>query len=209
MAFVAGGRSLVIRILRAARAHDRLEGEDLPGGFADQLVGPIWQDPRIPERFALFGDQDGVAQLQIHHRVEQGLPEGDVIRVGQHERLGQFGEGAMAGLALDVLDLLFIAVQIPIPHRLGAGMAVNTIEGVLAFRELGDGLVIIMQAVGGSIRARLEGHRTQIIVAAVMAGVALGIGDGGGQFMDFGGRAGVHAGQVDGLGRRMAGGSSR
>ncbi len=202
---MAGGRGLVIGILGAARAHHRLEGEGLPGGFADQLRKSHLAGPCIPERFTFFGYQDGVADFQIHHRVKQGLAEGDVIRVGQHERPWQFGQGAVTGLALDVLDLLFIAVQAPIPHRLGAGMAVNTIEGVLAFRELGDGLVIIVQAVGGSIRARLESNGTQIVIAAVMAGVALGVRNGGGQCMDFGGGAGIQTGQVDRLCRRMAG----
>ena len=111
----------------------------------------------------------------------------------------------MTSLALDILDLLFIAVQVPIPHRLGAGMAVNTIEGVFAFRKLGDGLVIIMQAIGGGIRTCLESEAAQIVVAAIMAGITLGIGNSSGQCMDFSSCAGVHTGQVHRLCWSMAG----
>ena len=39
------------------------EWENLAGGFSDQLIGPIGQDTRIPERFIFFGDKDGIAQL--------------------------------------------------------------------------------------------------------------------------------------------------
>ena len=178
MAFVTGGRSLVGGVLGAAGALYRFKSEYLPGCFSDQLVSPILELPGVPEWFAFFSHQDGIASFQIDHRVEQGLPEGDVVRVCQDECLRQFCQRSMTGLALDILDLLFIAVQIPIPHRFDPGMAVNAIECVLAFRELSDGLVVVMQTVCGGILARQECNRMQIVIAAIVAGIALGVGDG-------------------------------
>ena len=75
MALVTGSRTLVIGVLQAARAHHRFEGENLPGGFPNHLVGTVRPDAGIPERFPLGRDQDGIAQLQANHRVELRQPE--------------------------------------------------------------------------------------------------------------------------------------
>jgi hypothetical protein len=115
----------------------------------------------------------------------------------------------MAGLALDVLNLLFIAVQVTIPHHLGTSVAIDTVKGVLAFCELGDGLVVIVKSIGGSIRARLEGNRPKIVVSAVVAGIALSVRDCSGQFVNLSGRCGVHATQVCVLSGRMTGRAAR
>ena len=155
---MTGGRSLVGWILCAAGTHDWLEFKYLPGGFTNQLIRPTLQETGIPERFAFFSDQDLVAQLQVNYWVEQSLAEGNIVWIGQYQRLREFGQCTMAGFALDVLDLLFIAIQTSIPHYLGAGMAVDAVECIFAFCELGNGLVVIVQAVGGSILARLEGN---------------------------------------------------
>ncbi len=47
--------------------------------------------------------------------------------------------------------------------------------------------------------------RAQVVVAAVVAGVALGVRNGSGQLVDFCRRGGVHAGLVGCLSRRVAG----
>ena len=91
----------------------------------------------------------------------------------------------MAGLALDVLDLCFIRVNIPVAHGFGPRMAINAVQCIFAFCELCDWLVIIMQAIGWLIVTLNEGHRAQIIVALVMAGVALRIWNGRCQLMDL------------------------
>ncbi len=91
----------------------------------------------------------------------------------------------MTGLALDVLDLFFVGVNIAVAHGFGACMAINAIQRVFAFCELGDGLVVSMQTIGWIIGALDEGHRSQIIVAAVMAGVALRKWNGRRQLMDL------------------------
>ena len=62
--FMAGGRTLVFRVLGATRAYNRLKGEQLPGGLPHQLVSAILQEARIPERFTFFGDQNGIAELK-------------------------------------------------------------------------------------------------------------------------------------------------
>ena len=79
----------------------------------------------------------------------------------------------MAGLALDILDLQFIRVDIPIAHGFGAGMAIDAIQCIFAFCELGDRLIIIMQSVRRLIGTRHKRHRSQLVIAAVVAGVAL------------------------------------
>ncbi len=116
----------------------------------------------------------------------------------------------MAGFAAGILNVELAAVQVSIPHRLGAGVAVDAVQGIFTFRELGDGLVIVVETVHRIVRAGLEGHRSQIVIAAVVAGVTLGIGDGGGEFMDpalaapifFGSGGRIEQG---GLGGRMTG----
>ncbi len=206
---MAGSRTLVIRVLRATRSQDRFEGENLPGGFADELIGAIRKNTRIPERLAFVGDQHRIADLQVDHRVQQGLPESDVVWIGQGLRQGEFGQRAVTGLALDVLDLQFITVQIAIPHRFDAGVTVDAIEGIFALRKLSDGLVIILQPVGGMVSAGLQGHAAQVVIPAVMAGIALGIRDGGSQAVDLGPRqAAAAVGAGDALGGSMAGGAT-
>ena len=83
-------------------------------------------------------------------------------------------------------------------------MAVDAVQGPLTARKLGNRLVVIMQPVGGLVGARLEVHVPQIVIAPVVAGIALGVGDGGGELMDrlvqvrarSGSVAGRTAGQV-------------
>ena len=84
-----------------------------------------------------------------------------------------------------LLNLFFIRVNIPVAHSLGAGMAVNAIQRIFAFCELSDGLIVIMQAIGGPVCPLDERHRTQIIVAAVVTGIALCIRNGRRQLMDL------------------------
>ena len=112
----------------------------------------------------------------------------------------------MTGFALNILDIHFAAVQVPIPHRLGTGMAINAVERPFTTGELGNGLVVIMQPVSGEVLAGGEGHRAQVVVATVVAGIALGVRDGGGELMNLGWRAGIlSVGTVWGLGGCMAG----
>ena len=91
----------------------------------------------------------------------------------------------MAGLALDVLDLCFIRVNIAVTHGFGACMAINAVQCVFAFCELCDWLVIIMQTIGRLVSTLGERQRAQIIVAAVMAGIALRIWNRRRQLMDL------------------------
>jgi len=62
-------------------------------------------------------------------------------------------------------------------------MAVNAIQSPFATDELSNGLVVIVEPINWLVRARLESHGSQIIIAAVVARVALGIWNGGGQTM--------------------------
>ena len=89
----------------------------------------------------------------------------------------------MAGLALDVLDLCFIRVNIPVAHGFGPRMAINAVQCVFAFCKLSDGLIVIMQTIDRLVGALNERHRAQIIVTAVVTGIALCIGNGSCQLM--------------------------
>ena len=79
----------------------------------------------------------------------------------------------MAGLALNILDLQFTRVDIPVAHGFGAGMAVDAVQRIFAFCELGDRLIITMQAVYRLVGTRHKGHRSQVVIASVVAGIAL------------------------------------
>src|SRR3990170_1466934 len=63
-------------------------------------------------------------------------------------------------------------------------MAIHAIQCPLATHELGDGLVIIVQAVNRLVSTRVELHLAQVIVSTIVAGVALPVWDGGGQAVD-------------------------
>ena len=63
--------------------------------------------------------------------------------------------------------------------------AVNVIQCVFAGRKLGDWLVVILQAIRGLVGAGHKRHRAQVIIAAVMTGIALRVGNGGCQAVDL------------------------
>ena len=73
-------------------------------------------------------DQDRVTQFQVDHRVEQRQSKGEIVRIGQGAGLRQLGQGAVTGLALDILNIFFAAVQVSVSHGFGAGVAVDAIE---------------------------------------------------------------------------------
>ena len=184
MTLVAIGRGLIFPGLGAGAAHDWLEVEDLFRDLADHLICPIGQDAGVPQRLALFCHQHRVADLQSHHGVEKCLAKRDVIGISQCLCQWKLGRRPMAGLALDILNFLLVAVNIAITHGLNAGMAVHAIEGVFAASEIGDGLIIVVKPVGGLIRPFDKGHRPQIVVAPVVAGIALSIGYCHGESVD-------------------------
>ena len=68
-----------------------------------------------------------------------------------------------------------------------AGMTINAIQFIFAFGELSNRLIIILQAIVrlGLVGALDKSHRSQVIIAAVMASVALGIWNFRCQFMDL------------------------
>jgi len=76
-------------------------------------------------------------------------------------------------------------MQITIAHDLITGMAINAVECVFTQDELGNGLVIIIDAPGGMIGPLNEFHLPQIVIAAIVAGVALGIRDRSRKYMNI------------------------
>ncbi len=76
-------RFLLVGILRAGASHYWAEGEVFFGGFTNHFVGAIKQEPRVPKRFALIGDDDGVAEFQIHDGVEEVEFESNIVGVGE------------------------------------------------------------------------------------------------------------------------------
>lgn len=91
----------------------------------------------------------------------------------------------MACLALNVLNLRLIRVNVTIAHRLITRVTVDTVECPLAARKLRDGLIVILLAVQRGVITLNECHRTQIVVAAIMTGVALCIGNRGSEAVNL------------------------
>ena len=90
----------------------------------------------------------------------------------------------MTGFALDILDLFLAGMDVPIAHGFGASMAVNTIQRIFAFGKLRNWLIIIMQAVVRLVVTRHKGHCAQIVIPAVVTGVALRVRNGSCKRMD-------------------------
>lgn len=149
----------------------------LTGCLAGHFVRAIGQKADIPKRLTLFGDKDRVAEFQVDNRIQEREGEGNVVGIG--EGLGEwlFGGHAMTGFTLHVLNVFLIGVDVAVAHDFAASMAVHAVEGVFALSELRDWLVVIVDAQGGMITAFGESHCAQVVVAAVMAGIALGVWD--------------------------------
>ena len=185
MASVTIRGGLINAVLRTTTAHHRPEGKHLAGGFADQLVGSIKQNARVPQRLALTSDKNCIPDFQVNNWIEQCQSKGNVVWIGQCFGLRQLGGCTVAGLALDVLDLCFIRMNIAVTHGFGACMTINAVQSVFAFCKLGNRLIVVMQTIGWLVGSLDERHRAQVIVAAVMAGITLRIRDGRRQLMDL------------------------
>lgn len=114
----------------------------------------------VPERFALLSNEDRVSKLQVHHRVESSQPEGNVVKVGQSLSQRQFGGRTVTGFTTHIFNAILIGMDIAIAHRLHARMAVHTVEGILASGEDANGLVIIIDPLGGLASSFDESHCT-------------------------------------------------
>ncbi len=188
---MAVARFLLVSILLTAASQHRVESETVTGGLGEQLVGGCFahharQHADVPQRFPFIGHQDGLAHFQVQHRVEECHAQGQVILIRDRVGEGQGIQGTVAGAAAHVLDLLLIVVDVTIPHGLLAGVAIGAVQGVLAAGELGDRLVVIVQAVGGLILAGVKLHIRQAVITAVMACIALCVGHGGAELVHLG-----------------------
>ena len=83
----------------------------------------------------------------------------------------------MAGAALHILDILLATMDLSIAHDLEAGVAIDAVQCIFTTRELGDGLVIIVQAIDGLVGARVELDIAKAVIAPVMAGITLRVGN--------------------------------
>ncbi len=108
------------------------------------------------------------------------------------ERFGErkFIKRSVAGFTLHILNFSLIIVQVAISHRFGSGVTVHAVQCVFALRKLRDRLVVIINAFCRGVGALHKCHRPQVVVAAVMASVALCVGNGSCKFMLFGGVTG-------------------
>ena len=176
---------LLVGFLSAGGTHYRAKGEILFGGFTEHFEGTVGQLAGIPKRLAFFSDNDGVAEFQVNDGAEERHTEGDVVRVGQGLGQRKFIEHAMAGFALNVFDGRLVFVDVTIPHGFVTGVAVHAVEGVFTFGKLGDWLVVVVKSVGGLVGTFVESHCPQVVVAAVVTGIALIVGDCSGERMDF------------------------
>ena len=84
----------------------------------------------------------------------------------------------MTGLALHILNILLARMKVAVAHYFITGVAVHTVEGVLALREVCDGLIVVLQSCSRVIITFDEGHCPQVVIAAVVTGIALGVWNG-------------------------------
>ena len=190
---------LLFWILPAGATHHRFKDKALPGGFSEQFKTAIRQPAGVPERLAFLGDQDGIPNLQIDDRIDESHAQSQVIGVSDSMGERWLGGCAVTGAALDVLDFLLIAVNLAVAHDLLASVAIGAVQCVLAAGELGYRLVIIFHTRHGRVSALIKGHLAQVVVPAVVAGIALGVRDGIGKRVNRALRA---------RGRRMTGGAA-
>lgn len=173
-----GGR-LVFACLRAGTSHHRFESELFTRRLASHCICAVRQECRVPKRLTFFSDKDRIAGFQFYNGVEKSHAERNVVEVGQCLGQGQFIGRAVTGLALHILNILLARMDVAVAHYFIAGVAVHTVEGVLALREVRDGLIVVLRSCGRVIIALDEGHRPQVIIAAVVTGIALGVWNGG------------------------------
>ncbi len=176
---------LLFGILFAGGSHDGSKGEILYGGFADHFKHAVWQLAGVPDRLACFGQDDGVSEFQAHDWVEEVEYEGNIVRVGEGFGQWQFCGCAVTGFALHILNGRLILVNVAVAHCFIAGVTIYAVEGVFTLREARIGMIRIFHPVGRLVGAFEEGHCPQVVVAAIMASVALGIGDGCGEGVLF------------------------
>src|SRR6266498_3063149 len=89
----------------------------------------------------------------------------------------------MACFALHILDVFLVGVNIAVAHRLITRMAIHTVEGVFALCKLCDWLIVVLQSTGRMVIPLDKTHCAQIVVAAVVAGIALRVWDCCAEFM--------------------------
>ena len=135
---------LIRSVLCTATAHHRSECKNLTRGFADKLIGSIRQDMRVPHRLAFICNDNRIPEFQNNHWVKLRLTERNVVWIGECFCQGQLRGRAVTRLALNVLDICLVGMNIAVTHGFRARVAINTIQRVLAFGELGDGLIIIL-----------------------------------------------------------------
>ena len=106
--------------------------------------------------------------------------------------LGGSVKRPVTGATLDVLGVSLAAVDVAVSHGFVRRVAIDAVQLPLAERELADGLIVLVQTGRlGSTRRRqigalVEGHTRQVVVSAIVAVIALLVGDGGGQAMPAG-----------------------
>jgi len=171
-------RFLLVWLLLAGGAHNGAEGEILFCGFADHFKRAVRQLAGIPEWLALLSDDDGVAQFQIHDGIEERHAECYVIRVGQGFGQREFIQCAVTRFALHILDGGLVGVNVAVAHGFAARVAVHAVEGVFTLGKLGNWLVVIVETVCRLVGAFNEGHCPQVVVAAIVARIALGVWNG-------------------------------
>jgi hypothetical protein len=161
MAGVAIRGGLINAVLSTSAAHHWSESKNLTSGFADKLICSIRQNTCVPHGFAFICNDNRIPEFQIDHWVKLRLTERNVVWIGECFCQRQLRGRAMASLALNVLDIGLVGMNIAVAHGFGAGVTINTIQRVLAFGELGDGLIIILQAIRrkGMVGALEKSHR--------------------------------------------------
>ena len=180
-------RRLFIRFLRTPAAqHQRHSVHLMRDLHRQNWHGGCERPLNVPQLFASIRHQHSITHLQ-RDGVQASLAHCQLFRVGDDGRQGRLGQRAVARLALVICGVFFRAIDVTVAHRLGGGVAIHTIQNPLARDELRDRLIVISQATilrrqsrqssGVEIVAFQERHLLQAIVAAIVAVIALAVGN--------------------------------
>ncbi len=147
MTRVAIIRRLCLAILRTLACFNERHVINLTAHFVD-LHKFVWRDLfDAPQQFAARGLNHLVANFdKIGVTVDAGLAHRQFTWVLNRRCLRQGCQCAMTRLALNILHIFFRAIHVPIAHRLLRGVAIDTVQLVLAFGKFRNRLIVFNQA---------------------------------------------------------------
>jgi hypothetical protein len=173
---------LHLGILCALAAVDLGQIEFFLRDLSGEIEGTLF-DPHMGEDLTFIGEEGlfaGLSFVAPHDPLQFGC-----LLVCERTDDRRFLKGAVTGVAPDPLLGNLVDIEEAVPHDLLVRMAVDAVQLVFAEGEKGHGLIVILHAVRVpgepfellEVGPGIEVHLEQGMDPAVVAVVALGIGD--------------------------------